>query len=200
MCKLANIVTSAKPTSFSEIFNVVKSYDDIIDGLPTIIIGWGKAKDIIPNVDILNKRYGDTWWTFSKTERRCDYEEDIVSFYEFSVKTLMDKIKYVYVDFVNYRLVSIKKMVKFLKDASHKTVFLTKGNNFMFVYSKKYNTVFGISLSLCEYVGIERKKVIRLVRNGYFIKDTSFIDNDMRRIIGSNTHYILPLCEYFKKQ
>lgn len=199
MNKIGNIVTNGKQNVYSELFNVVKSYDNIINDLPTLIVGWEKAKSIIPNIDILNKQYGNVWWTFTKTERRCDYEEDIIDFYKFAITYVMGRIKYVYIDLINYRLSSIKKVIKFLENSSSKTIFLTRNNNFMFVYSKEYNTIFGISLTLCEYIGIPKKKVIKLVNNGEFIYTTSFINSDIRRIIGSNTHYILPLYEYFQK-
>ena len=199
MEKLGNIVTSSKQNTFSEIFNVVNSYDDIIQGVPTLIIGWENAKKHIPQVNILTKRYDNVWWTFSKTERRCEYEDDIMEFFKFAILSRMNKIKYVYVDLVNFRLNSIKKMIGFAKGSTHKVVFLTRNKNFMFIYSKQYETVFGISLTLCEYLGIYRNKVIKLVKNGDFIHDTSFIDGDIRKVIGGNTHYILPLYEYFQR-
>ena len=199
MEKLGNIVTSSKQNTFSEIFNVVNSYDDIIQGVPTLIIGWENAKKYIPQVNILTKRYDNIWWTFSKTERRCEYEDDIMEFFKFTILSRMNKIKYVYVDLVNFRLNSIKKMISFAKGSTHKVVFLTRNKNFMFIYSKQYETIFGISLTLCEYLGIYRNKVIRLVKNGEFIHDTSFIDGDIRKVIGGNTHYILPLYEYFQR-
>ena len=69
----------------------------------------------------------------------------------------------------------------------------------MFIYSEMYNTVFGISLEMCEYLGVNKQKVIKLVKNTEFIHDTKFISNEIRKVIGSNTHYILPLYTYFKK-
>lgn len=198
MKKIANIVTRSKKNVFGDIFNVVDSFGKTLDGIPTLVIGMDIAKENISGFNILAKRYGDIWWTFSKTERRCEYEDDIVEFYKYAVLHEMDKVRYVYIDPINYSLDRIKKAIGFLRGGTRKYVFLTRNSNFMFVYSEKYNAVFGISLELCEYLGVDRHKVYRLVRNSEYIHDTSFIDSDLRKVIGNNTHYILPLYTYFK--
>lgn len=196
MKKIGNIVTKSKKNTFGDIFNVVKSFDDIIEGIPTLIIGFEEAKEWIENFNIIDKQYGDIWWTFKKTERRCEYEEDVIKFYNYAILHEMEKTKYVYVDLINFRLASIKKMIKFLGDGTKKYVFLTRNSHFMFVYSEVYNTVFGISLELCEYLGVAKQKVYKLLRNQEYIHDTKFIGSDIRKVIGSNTHYILPLYTY----
>ena len=194
--KIGNIVTKSKKNTFGDIFNVVKSFDDIIEGIPTLIIGFEEAKEWIENFNIIDKQYGDIWWTFKKTERRCEYEEDVIKFYNYAILHEMEKTKYVYVDLINFRLANIKKMIKFLGDSTKKYVFLTRNSHFMFVYSEVYNTVFGISLELCEYLGVAKQKVYKLLKNQEYIHDTKFIGSDIRKVIGSNTHYILPLYTY----
>lgn len=194
--KIGNIVTKSKKNIFGDIFNVVNSFDNIIDGIPTLIIGFDDAKQYIEGFNVIDKQYGDVWWTFKKTERRCEYEDDIIKFYNYAILHEMQKTKYVYVDLINFKYTSIKKMIKFLGDETKKYVFLTRNCNFMFVYSEIYNTVFGISLELCEYLGIDKQRVYKLLRNHQYINDTKFIGNDIRKVIGSNTHYILPLYTY----
>jgi hypothetical protein len=81
-----------------------------------------------------------------------------------------------------------------------KLCFFTVGANFVFIYSKKYRCVFGLSLSLCEYCGIDKSKIINKIKsnpNNKIINGLSFIDDETRRIIGDNIHYMLPLFEYF---
>ena len=196
MKKLANIVTKSKKNTFGNIFNVVNSYSDIIEGIPTLIIGIEEAKQNIDNFSILKKEYNDVWWTFAKMERRCEYEDDIIKFYNYAILNGMKKTKYVYIDLINYKLSSIKKVIKFLKNNTKKYVFLTRNSHFMFIYSETYNTVFGISLELCEYLGVKKQKIMKLLKNVEYIHNTKFIDNDIRKVIGSNTHYILPLYTY----
>ena len=197
--KIGNIVTNSKKNTFGNIFNVVKSYDEIIEDIPTLVIGVENARKCIQGFNILHKRYGDIWWTFKKTERNCEYEDDILNFYSYSIMHELEKTKYIYIDPIRFSLTSIKKTIRFLKDKAKKYVFLTRGSHFMFIYSEKYNTVFGISLEMCEYLGINKQKVIKLVKNGEFIRDTKFITTEIRDVIGQNTHYILPLYTYFKQ-
>lgn len=197
MEKIGNIVTRNKKGVFADIFNVVETFDEAIEGIPTLIIGLEDARKCIKGFNILEKQYDNVWWTFKKTERRYEYEEDIINFYNYAIIHEMEKVRYVYVDLVTYTLTNIKKMIRFLGDrAMKKYVFLTKNSNFMFVYSKQYNTVFGISLELCEYIGIPKQKIYKLFRNQEYIHGTNFMGNEIRGVIGSNTHYILPLYTY----
>lgn len=199
MKKIGNIVTNGRKTVYNEVFNVVNSIDDCIPELPTLVVGWSNMKSMFPEATTTEKSYNGINWTFTKTERRCDYEEDITRFYRDSLKASLANVKYVYVDIINYSLSRIKKAIFFARYDTDKTVFLTRGSNFMFVYSKRYNTVFGLSLTLCEYLGIPKRKAIALFRGSEFVHDTSFIDSELRAVIGGDTHYILPLYEYFRK-
>jgi hypothetical protein len=65
--KLANIVTTTS-ISVSKDFNVVKSLDETIQGLPTLIIGWDHVKKNYDNYDISNRVLAPSlYWTFKKT-------------------------------------------------------------------------------------------------------------------------------------
>lgn len=198
MRKIANILTNSKKNKFDSFFNVVGSQEDLIPGIPTLVIGLENAKEYINGFSIINKQYGDIWWTFTKTERRCEYEDDILSFYKFAILNEMKKTKYIYVDIIKFKLSNIKKIIKFLGDDTKKYIFLTRNSNFMFVYSEQYNTVFGISLELCEYLGYNKQRIYRLLRNREYIHDTKFITPEIRKVIGFNTHYILPLYTFLK--
>lgn len=195
--KIGNIVTKTKKNIFGDIFNVVNSFDDIIMGIPTLIIGIEEAKKHIGGFNILEKHYGDLWWTFKKTESRCEYEEDIIDFYRYAILKEVEKNRYVYIDPIRFKLDSIKKTVKFLKGNEKKYVFLTRNSNFMFIYSEKYSTVFGLSIELCEYFGVNRHKVFKLLRNAQYVHDLSFMSEDIRKVVGSNTHYLPVLYTYF---
>ena len=196
MKKIGNIITKSKKNVFGDMFNVVKSFDEAIEGIPTLIIGVEEARKHINGFNILTKQYDNVWWTFAKTERRCEYEDDIISFYKYVILYGMEKIKYTYIDLINYKLNSIKKVINFLRDNTKKFIFLTRNSNFMFIYSEKYSTVFGISLELCEYLGVRKQKIFKLLKNVEYIHDTSFITSDLRKVIGGNTHYIPILHTY----
>ena len=203
MQKLANIVTRGKADNFSNIYNVVSTCDKIDVNLPTLYVGLNSAKKCINNFSILQKYYKEQncWWTFSKTERRNDYLNDIEKFQEDVILGTLKTIRYEYIDFIRYKRKRIVNFIKYIYSDSDKICFLTRGSNFLFIYDVKLKTVFGLSLTLCEYVGFDKNKIITKIKSNIsnqFINGTSFLNIDIKRIIGNNTHYILPLYCYFK--
>lgn len=190
MQKFGNIVTKSKVDVDTDLFNIVESCEKSIDGIPTLYIGLDNAKEHIPGFNILNKQYGDTFWTFKKNERKCEYDEDVDNFQKFAISKAVSSVKYIYIDFLNYTLNGIRKLLKIAGSNSKKVVFLTKGSSFMFVYMEEYDTVFGVSLSTAEYIGVPKGKIIKLLRNAEYIHDTTFITGHLRRAIGFNTHII----------
>lgn len=199
MQKIGNIVTKGNKNIYNQLFNVVNSLSEIDNELPTLFIGWELAKQNIKNINILQKKYGKISWTFTKRERKCDNDVDIVKFYEECLTIAMEKIKFIHINLLTYNYNKIKKIITYLKNNNiKKYIFFTKDSNYMFIYSEGYKTVFGISLSFCEYINIQKKKIWQMIKNKEVISDTKFIDSDIRRIIGSNTHYILPLYCFFQ--
>lgn len=198
--KLGNIVDINENNKYDPMFNRVSSYSDIIESIPTLIIGMDSAKEILSDFSILNRLNGDVWWTFSKKERRSDNVEDIRKFKEKVLKIYLSKVKYEYVNFTCYPIDKIKKFIRYMNGGDKKLCLLTKDSRFTFIYSEKYNTVWGLSLSLCDYIGICRKKVVKRIRenkNNIFMNGISFADGDIRKIIGDDTHLILPALSYF---
>ena len=198
--KLGNIVDANEKNKYDPMFNRVSSYSDIIEGIPTLIIGMDIAKEILSDFSILNRLNGDVWWTFSKKERRSDNVEDIRKFKEKVLKMYLSKVKYEYVNFTCYPIDKIKKFIRYMKGGDKKLCLLTKDSRFIFIYSEKYDIVWGLSLSLCDYIGICRKKVVKRIRenkHNIFMNGISFADADIRKIIGDDTHLILPALSYF---
>ena len=70
MRKIGNILTTEKYDD-DPLFNVVNDINKIDASLPTLIIGWEKAKEIFPDASILDWKINDKWfWTFGKRKRR----------------------------------------------------------------------------------------------------------------------------------
>lgn len=202
MAKIGNIVTESPNNPQYYLFNVVDDLSLIDVSLPTLVIGLDNAKKYIKNFSILKKIYDNNMlqWTFTRRERRKEYNDDLNSFKEYCILKDVKNIKYSYIDIINYPLSRIKKMIKYINSGDVKYCFITKNSNFIFIYSKKYNTVWGLSLALCEYIGIAKKKVIEKIRiNPYnnIIKDITVISEDIRKKVGNNTHYLLPIYHYF---
>ena len=198
--KLGNIVDANEKTVYDVMFNKVASFSDIDPSLPTLIVGMETASENIKDFSILKRLEGDVWWTFSKRERRNEYVEDLK---KFKCKVLFDylsSVKYEYVNFTCYELSRLKKFIRYIDGEDEKTFFFTKESRFAFIYSAKYNRVWGLSLSLCDYIGVDRKKVIGRIksnRHNRVMNGVSFADDDIRDVIGDNTHLILPALSYF---
>lgn len=201
--KIGNILTSYSPSKFPKVFNVTKNKGELVSDIPTLVIGLEESRSYIgPEFSILQKTYNNDslFWTYKKTERRYEYEDDTEMFYKKCLSFIFDKLTYLYINLPLYRFNSTKKIIYFIDSPERKLCFLTRNSNFLFIYSEKYNTVFGISLSTLEYCGISKKKIVSRVkknRSNKFIYDTSYISPELRQIIGDNTHYILPLYDYF---
>ncbi len=193
---IGNIITGYSKDKFPSFFNITKKYGDRLPNIPTIIVGLEEARANIQDFLIIKKQYGDIWWTYKKTERKYEFDKDIEEFYDFCFRKFLSDVKYFYLNLPKYRYNDVKRIYGWLKSNELKLCFLTRDSNFIFIYDIGKNTVFGLSLTLCEYIGVERKKVVRLIktnRNNRFVYDTGFISSDVRNIITNNTHYILPL-------
>lgn len=201
---IGNIVTSYSADKFPKFFNVVKECSDQIDGIPTIVIGLEEARKCIEGFSILKKKYdnGDLWWTYKKTERKYEFDVNIKDFYDFCFARFFKNIQYFYLDIPKYRYNTLKKLLKWIREDSYKLCFLTRESNFVFIYDMEAKVVFGLSLTLMEYMGVERRKVVQLIRSNkynHFVYDTSFLTPETRMAIKDNTHLILPLASILKK-
>lgn len=199
MC--GNIIGITKKQDITEgVFNTCLNFNERIKDIPTLIVGVENACKYIENFNILNTHYPDeVFWTFSKTERRKQYNEDIEKFKKYCLEKEMNKVTYEYLDFTCFTYSRFRNFVKYINSTDVKLCFLTRNSNFMFIYSPKYNYEWGLSLTFCEYIGISKHKIIKRFKsnsNNKFIYDLSFFDNLLKDLVRDNTHYILPL--YYK--
>ena len=168
---IANIV-SATNVNVSCDFNVVKSLDEAVQGLPTLIIGWDYIKKNYPSYNIINRKLDNNlFWTFKKTKNRELHEEDIYNFVESSYKRLIENISYTFIDPI---LLSRKSIIKILK-AINKTDKLIsyKHNDMVYLYFD--NFVFGIDLNITDFIGLDNEKLLSKIKN----KSKSFLDKNM---------------------
>lgn len=200
MRKLGNIVTDANITVDNRLFNYYTDLKDADINLPTLIIGLNKAQDNIQTFSILQKQYDNVWWTFNKHERRKEFLDDFQKFKNYTVKIFLNNIRYEYVEFTCYSLQKTKKFIQYIYGRDRKICFLTRDSKFLFIYSPKYQCVWGLSLTLCDYIGIDKYKVINKVKsnkNNHFIYSINSLDSEVKAFIKNDTHFILPLFEYF---
>lgn len=208
MKNIGNVIVSSPNTKVEECFNKYLSLSNIDNDLPTLIIGLDNARGKITNFNILVKSYNDkkTWWTFSKIERRVDFEKDVADFKVFCIDNIVDSIDYKNIDIVNLNsYLKIKKLIKYIKGNRDKCFYIDNGK-FIFLYDKGENggrkVIYGLSLNTIAFFGISKKKVIDLIRSNsrnIEIKNFYCIPNDIRRMVDNEIPKEMVLLDFFKK-
>lgn len=193
---LGYIVSSGKINESVGFVEVVKSYDEIKDPTkPILIIGLNEAKKFTDGFSILNKKIDENiFWTFSKYEKRNDYEKDILSFYEYLLKSNIESINYHYFNIINAKYSSIKKIINFVKKSEDKYIYIS--NDMLYIYMNNY--VIGISLAISSYCGVNKTKILSKLhsnKSNIISYNDFFVDNKLKKII-NNKKYVIP---YFMK-
>ena len=153
--KVANIV-SVNNISVSEEFNVVKSMDEIIHGLPTLIVGFDYVNKNYPDFNILDiELEPNLYWTVKKTERRDKHAEDLTWFINKVYNDLTKDIKYIFIDPLQYKSKSLWKIIR--KLYSIDKLFTFVNGDMIYIYGDKF--IFGIDLKLMSYIGYEKDKI-----------------------------------------
>lgn len=197
MKHIANIVTTYK-LDVSEFFNVVKDYNDIDKTVPTLIVGWKEVKKLFPSQDILISYIDDnTTWTFSKREKRFQYEKDIKLFIDNIIKNLNNNVNY---KFFNYILYSKKKQETFIEYVKKGNCSLYHNSRFLYIYNHIDKVTLGISLNDLKFININVGKFIKeLVNNNNNIICDSLkcFDTQSLSLIKDNIK-VLPYLNYLK--
>jgi hypothetical protein len=158
--KIANIVSNNN-ISVSEEFNVVKSIDEIINGLPTLIIGFDYVNKHYPDFNILDiELEPNLYWTVKKTERRDKHAEDLNWFINKVYNDLTKNIKYVFIDPLQYNSKSLYKIVRKLYSIEKLITFLN--GDMVYIYGE--NFIFGVDLKLMSYIGYDKIKLINKIK------------------------------------
>ena len=189
---IANIYTDSK-LDIEDFFNIVNDKTKIVDGIPTLVIGWDSVKSLYGDVNILDKKVKDNvYWTFGKRERRNVMEVDVQKFKKKAMSIVSNNVKY---QFFNILTESNKKKTKFydfLKDSSEKSVF--SFNNMLYIYVKRSNTVVSLSLRDVEYVGGDVKKIFSVLYKNKAVKmvDDNDLKNTNAKFFFKDNIYLIP--------
>ena len=166
---IANIVSPTK-LNVSCDFNVVKSLDEIIQGLPTLIVGWDFIKANYPDYNITNRKLShNLYWTFKKTEKRELHEEDIYNFVEKSYKLLTNNLEYIFIDPIHFKK---KSLIKLIKKLNSSDIVSYKHDDMIYIYTENY--IFGIDLTLIDFIGLNPNKLVEKIK----IKSKVFLDKN----------------------
>lgn len=198
---LANIITNSNKIDFDFEYKKCKSLEEVDKSLPTLIIGLNNAKNYIKNFDILQKEYleQNIWWTFSKTEKRVIYDTDMLNFNSIVIDKLLDNIKYCLIDCININKIKCRKFIKYLFENKDKLIY-NYYNKFVFIYDRKDNIVYGISLLTLRYFGIETNKWLTKIyknKNNHQVLDINIIPLKIRKKLNNDIHKQLVLYDYF---
>jgi hypothetical protein len=196
---LGNIVCKDE-IKVSEIFNVVKTINEIDNSLPTLIVGFDLICSLYPDFNILEfKVDANTYWTFKRTERRDKFEEDLSKFTEVAYSSLINNIKYIHIDFLLHNPRQLKKIFKKIL-YGEKIVSVQYKNN-IFIYLE--NIIFGLDLEMLRFMKVNVDKILTKIK----LKSLSFLQDDSIFIkykkevqILGNKEYYLPFLYSIKNE
>lgn len=156
---IANILTDKKFIN-SELYNVVDNKDKLIDGIPTLVIGWGFTKKMYPNASILNWSIDNNiYWTYGKREKRSRYEENIEKFRQFAISNFIKSVKYKFYNLLIINNDEKDYIVSLLSKSDGSIVYINY--NMVYILDNNKGLVIGFSLRDIDYIGKDRKKFYR---------------------------------------
>jgi len=168
--KIANIVTSNKVEVTDDI-NVVKDLNDIIDGIPTLVTSYDWVSKNYDDYDIYDKKLDkNLYWTFARTERRDIFATDVEEFITLVNKKLIEDIKYIFIDLVQFRPKKVRKIIKKILSIDKKVAF--KHKDMIYIYGD--NFIFGVDLDLVRYMGLDVNQIESKIK----LKCDVFLEND----------------------
>jgi len=191
MKTLGYIVTDRK---LKDIDGFVEQVNDISladSTKPILVVGWKNAKNCDGYTSILEKQLGENiYWTFSKSEIRSDFEEDLQMFYSIIYNNILNNINYNYINIFKLKYNKIKKLYNILFSNENKNIYISNG----MVYIPYEGGVLGLSLAVLEYCGIKAEKVLRRIKsnpnNSVFEDDNKFVFKLTKRL--GNKKYAVP--------
>ena len=189
---IANILTTE---NFDEklYYNVVSNEKDLIKGVPTLIIGREKVKELYPDAPILNWEINeDTYWTYGKRVRRERNEEDIKKFKKMVLSRIISKADYW---FFNVLTATKEEKIKFnitLMDSRPKYVLIS--GDMAYIYYPDTSETIGVSLYDIDYSGVGREKIMAIFKKNQattIVNERDFITYETRDII-TNKKFVIP--------
>ena len=183
MKKIANIVSSTN-VNVSDLFNVVKTMDEIQHGLPTLIIDYDYVVKHYPDFDITNMLLEpNIYWTLKKNQSRDKHNEDLNIFINKVYEDLFKKITYFFVDVIQYQRKSIVKTIRKIHSIKNKYTYFHK--DMVYIYGD--NLIFGIDLKLLKFIGLDTNKVKNKIKSSSVV---FFDENEILIECGQNLEEI----------
>ena len=158
---IANIITE-EYIDVPYFINVTGSTGNIVEGIPTLIVGWETVKKLYPSANILKRDLSeDLKWTFGRREKGDIFEKEMDSFLCEAVGRVIDRTEYRFVNVMVNGNPLFNEFTERLKESMSITVVQYK--DMVYAYPEDGKTVYGISLRDCDYAGYDRKVMARRI-------------------------------------
>ena len=143
-------------------FNLIKSTDEIIEGLPTLIVGLNNAKSFTDKISYLDRKINtNTFWTFTRLEKRDLFEEDLFYFIKFSYDELLKSANFKFIDLILSDSDKINKVFNNIK-SSDKVITFSYEN---MVYVHINDMIYGFDLRQVDYIGKSKNIFIDKIKH-----------------------------------
>lgn len=190
MRKLGYIISDRKISDLRDFVGNVKDISQADSTKPLLYIGYKNAKKVKGYKNILEKKIDEkTFWTFKKTESRSDYEIDLENFYKYIIINILSNIKYYYINIIYIKYNKLKRLYNILfNNTKINYIYISKN----MIYFQYENNTYGISLSLLEYCGIKKEKIIsriRMNKNNRIVYDNNEKVHKILKEIGYENKY-----------
>jgi len=186
MSIVGNIVTNNGITGIPNGFNIlsIEEYLKIKDNtLPTLIIGWEETKTNIPEVSILRKKIKDNlYWTFSTTEKRTIFEEDLKSFIKKTYEDYVKEIKFFNIDPIIYKINTTEELITKIKSVAGGFAYLYL-NKVVYIYHN--SIIFSIDLEQLDFIGFDREIIISTLK-----ESTKFFEENLEKNFKNELKYL----------
>ena len=196
---IANVITNGSATGVTEMAERISNFENADMSKPTLIIGKKNAESIFgkENIKALNRNIKDNIvWTYAKNERRDDYLEGIKNFNSFVFDALKQKVKYKYFDVFHTNYSTVRDFILYMGNKQRKVAYLKKEH--IYFYTK--NSVYGLDLRECKYLGVKKEKIVNIIKNAKnisFVSDLKENSLELDEYLSSNA-YLIPYIYYLK--
>lgn len=197
---IGKIITKSKNLDTIDFVEITSKYEMSDNTLPTLIIGKENAEKIYgkEKIHVLDKKIEENvYWTFSKLERRNDYEKDLHSFNMKLINNLLNKVQYSYFNIFTCKYEDVKNVIIKIDTLNTNVFYITNEHLYMLLN----NDVIGISFEELKYIGIPKEKILsRIKKNKYnkIINNDYFISKNMHRYLNNNK-IIVPYVYFLTK-
>jgi hypothetical protein len=143
-------------------FNLIKSTNEIIEGLPTLIVGLNNAKSFTDKISYLDRKINtNTFWTFTRLEKRDLFEEDLFYFIKFSYDELLKSANFKFIDLILSDSDKINKVFNNIKSSDRVITFSYEN----MVYVHINYMIYGFDLRQVDYIGKSKNIFIDKIKD-----------------------------------